>query len=172
MTGEKMNLLEKIIAHVKGDLLGRVLSEKEYYYLKFGCETSEDITIIKSTTAYEAKIFLDCCWYFGVERPSHVQLEFIKTYRKFSNASSDLVSPYLCTGESYDPEDEHCQSCPARVRCPVEKVDDERDKILTSAIGGFTLIVTMCQAKYRHDEILDASTNAIEVLEALRSPHD
>jgi hypothetical protein len=27
----------------------------------------------------------------------------------------------ICTGESYDPEDEQCKNCPARNNCPVEK---------------------------------------------------
>lgn len=80
-----ITLIEKIIAVIKGELLNKTLETKEYYYLTFGCETEDDITLIKSTTLEEAKYFLDCCWYLGIERACVYQLGFMKRYRKFKH---------------------------------------------------------------------------------------
>lgn len=80
-----ITLQEKIVAFIKGDILGRVLTEKEYYYLMFRCETEDEISLIKSMTSDECRFFLDACWYFGIEHTNQCQLEFMKVYRKYSH---------------------------------------------------------------------------------------
>lgn len=84
---KKMGLLEKIIAHIKGDILCQVITEKEYYYLMFRCECDDDINLIKSMTIEECKYYLDCCWYLGVEDTEKFELTFLKKYRKFHRTS-------------------------------------------------------------------------------------
>jgi hypothetical protein len=90
--GKTITFLGKIVAHVKGDLLGRVLTWPEYYYLMFGCETSDDINLIKSMTPEECRYFVTCCWYFGVEHTNRCQLGFLKVYRRYPSV---LTSPIL-----------------------------------------------------------------------------
>lgn len=80
---EKISFVEKIIANIKGNILGSTLNQKEYYYLTFGCETSDDIDLIKSMTPDECKYFLDCCWYLGIDHTAEFTLTFMKSYRKF-----------------------------------------------------------------------------------------
>lgn len=77
-----MNIIEKIVAHAK-HIAGSILSEKEYYYLMFKCETDDDIALIKSMTLEECKYFLDCCWYLGIEHTTDWQLIFMRNYKKF-----------------------------------------------------------------------------------------
>lgn len=84
MNEEEITSVEKLIALVKGNLIGKVLSEKEYYYLMFSCKNDDDIKLIKSMTMDECKYYLDCCWYFDIDNPSQYQLDFMKRYRKFS----------------------------------------------------------------------------------------
>lgn len=43
-----MTFIEKARAHIKGDILGRPLNGREYYYLIFGCVNAEQITEIKN----------------------------------------------------------------------------------------------------------------------------
>jgi hypothetical protein len=53
------------------------------------------------------------------------------TKQRGCTSHSDFKSgreEYVCTGESYDPEDNHCQQCFARQICPIE--NDEREKVL------------------------------------------
>jgi len=94
--------LEKIIAHIKGDFFGRVLTENEYYYLMFNCENEDDIKLIKSMTEDECRYYLDCCWYFGIENTTVTELTFMRNYRKFykpySNAQqqNDTLTEVLC----------------------------------------------------------------------------
>jgi hypothetical protein len=42
-----ITLFEKLRAHLKGDILGRSLNGREYYYLMFGCVNAEQIEFIK-----------------------------------------------------------------------------------------------------------------------------
>jgi hypothetical protein len=78
-----MKFTEKVISHIKGDILGIVLTENEYYYLMFRCENADDIKLIKSMTPEECKLYFDCCWYFGVSDAAKLELGFLKAYRKF-----------------------------------------------------------------------------------------
>jgi hypothetical protein len=98
-----MNFIEKLIAHIKGNYTCRILTEREYYYLMFGCETDDDISLIKSMTLDECNYYLDCCWYLGLENTTKYQFTFMKNYRKFglpfcSNAQ------YVNTEEEFQKE--------------------------------------------------------------------
>jgi hypothetical protein len=42
-TGKTLSIFGKIKAHIKGDILGRVITYHEYYYLMFGLDTYEKI---------------------------------------------------------------------------------------------------------------------------------
>jgi len=42
-----MTFIEKMRAHIKGDILGKPLNGREYYYLMFGCVNAGQIKEIK-----------------------------------------------------------------------------------------------------------------------------
>lgn len=79
-----MNFIKKLVAFIKANT-NRVLTESEYYFIVFGCETPEDIALIKSVTIEECKYFLDCCWYLDIKYPELHQLKFMRIYRKFES---------------------------------------------------------------------------------------
>lgn len=52
-----MTPVDKILAVLKGEIIGHIITEKEYYYLMFGCENNTDIEVIKSITVDEIAKF-------------------------------------------------------------------------------------------------------------------
>lgn len=42
-----MGFIDKLRAHIKGDTLGKLLNEREYYYLMFGCVNAKQISEVK-----------------------------------------------------------------------------------------------------------------------------
>lgn len=52
-----MTPVDKILAVLKGEIIGHIVTEKEYYYLMFGCENNTDIEVIKSITVDEIAKF-------------------------------------------------------------------------------------------------------------------
>ena len=42
-----MTFVEKVRAHIKGDVFGKPINEREYYYLMFGCINSKQIAAVK-----------------------------------------------------------------------------------------------------------------------------